>query len=72
MAAAGIPDEEALELVELLCFVAELCAAQHRVVSDALSHFVGVDYDATQLGDDAARLAGVVARALGCAELVGP
>jgi hypothetical protein len=36
----------------------------------ALGSFVGMGYDAADLADDAARLAGVVARALGCADMV--
>jgi hypothetical protein len=68
----GIPDDDALELVELLCFFAELCQAQDSVVSVALSQFLGVDHDPGELANDAARLAAVVARGLGCADMVAP
>ncbi len=69
-AIAGMADDEALELVELLCFVADLCEAHHDVVSVALSHFVGTGYDAGDLADDAARLGGALARAVGCADML--
>ena len=64
----GMADDEALELVELLCFVTELCAAEHDVVSVA-RHFVGMGYDAGDLRDDAARLGGALARAVGFADM---
>lgn len=71
ISAQGITDEDALELVELLAFIAELCRAQGSTVSVALSHFVG-GYEAGELAADAARLAEVVARALGCPDMVAP
>lgn len=63
-----IPEDDAAELVELLAFIAALCQNQRSAVSAALHAFMGTAYAASDLGADAARLAGVVARAVGLAE----
>jgi hypothetical protein len=63
--APALGDDDGIELVELLVFVTDFCRAEHDVVSAALSRFVGIGYDAGDLSDDAARLAGVVAGTIG-------
>lgn len=71
MTATGIADDVVVEAVELLWFVADLCEAQASAVSAALCQFVGIGYDAGDLREDSARLAGVMARAAGLADTSG-
>jgi hypothetical protein len=49
---------DAIELVELLGFVADLCASAPGPMNRALEGFVGPGYDALDLAQDAIRLAG--------------
>ena len=48
---------DAIELVELLGFVADLCASAPGPMNRALARFVGPGYDALDLRQDAIRLA---------------
>jgi len=65
MSAPRLGDDDALELVELLGFVADVCRVEHDIMSAALARFVGVGYDARRLAHDATRLARVVAATIG-------
>lgn len=49
---------DAIELVELLGFMADLCASAPGAMNRALAGFVGPGYDAVDLAQDAIRLAG--------------
>jgi hypothetical protein len=60
--------DDALELVELLSFVADLCESDTGSVDLALVHFVGTGYDAGDLRADVVRLADHLARVMGFAD----
>lgn len=49
---------DVIELVEMLGFVADLCASAPGPMNRALAGFVGPGYDAHDLAQDAIRLAG--------------
>ena len=49
---------DAIELVELLGFVADLCASAPGPMNRALAGFVGPGYDAKDLAQDVISLAG--------------
>jgi hypothetical protein len=60
---------EALEIIELLGFVADLCCDQDETLDKALYRFVGSSaYAARELRGDATSLADRLARALGFAD----
>jgi len=57
-ARGAVDPVDAVELVEMLGFIAEWCAERSEEVSDSLERFVGVGgYDADDLAADARRLA---------------
>lgn len=57
--------DDGVELVELLTVVAELCESFPVHVGDMLGSCLGAGYNAADLRDDAARLAGGLATAMG-------
>jgi hypothetical protein len=61
--------DDATELVELLTFVADLCASDASSVDQALGHFLGAGgYGSSDLRGDVIRLADLLANALGFAD----
>jgi len=66
---ATVPEEVLLGVVELLIFVAGLCADQHDPLNAAIYRFTtSSSYAAAELGADAADAADYLARALGFAD----
>ena len=62
----AVPEEELVEVVELLNFVAELCSCEAPLVSTALARFVAcASFDADELRIDALCHADFLARAMG-------
>ena len=59
---------DALEIVELLGFVADVAGADPVSIGTALRRCLGAGYDATDLQADATRLADGLARAMGFAD----
>jgi hypothetical protein len=58
--------DDAMELVELLTFIADICESSQDSIDCALGHFLGVGgYGTRELRGDVVRLADVVAKALG-------
>jgi hypothetical protein len=57
--------DDGIELVELLTMVAELCETFPVHMGDMLSSCLGAGYGATDLGEDAARIADELATAMG-------
>ena len=64
----ALPEEEILGVVELLGFITDLCNNQPRLMTCALSRFIGVHYDAADWRDDVITCADYLARALGFAD----
>jgi len=62
---ASVPEVEILGVVELLNFVAELCADQPEELNVALCRFTATYYPAHQLRAEAKEMADRLARALG-------
>jgi hypothetical protein len=60
--------DDGIELVELLTVAVELCDAFPVHMGDLLSSHLGAGYGAGDLRDDAARLAGALATAMGFAD----
>jgi hypothetical protein len=65
---ANIEDETLLSTVELLCFVADLCACEPEPLKEALCSFTTGHYLAEELGAEVRELADELARALGFAD----
>lgn len=61
-------DYDALETVELLSFVAELCQADAAAIDTAICRYLGDGYYARDLRVDAMELADRLAQALGFAD----
>jgi len=61
--------DDAIEIVELLSFVADVCESDPSSIDIALGRFLGVfGYEAADLRSDATRLADRLARSLGFAD----
>lgn len=60
--------DDGIELVELLTMVTELCDAFPTYMGDMLGSYLGAGYGAFDLREDAARLAGGLATAMGFAD----
>jgi hypothetical protein len=60
--------DDAVELVELLSVVAELCESFPLYVNDMLGSLLGAGYDAFDLRTDVARLADALAQSMGFAD----
>jgi len=60
-----MPGHDAVELVELLVLVADLCESHPSPVHQALTAFLGDGYGAGHLHSDVVRLADSLARAMG-------
>ena len=63
----SIPDEELVELVEMLTMVAELCRDEAKLVDEALRWFTGTPntYGVDALREDLVRWADHLAQAMG-------
>ncbi len=61
----GLRADDGVELVELLKIVTELCETFPVHMGDMLGSYLGVGYNAADLREDAARLAGGLATAMG-------
>jgi len=53
-------DDEAIEVVELLCLAMEMCKTADSFVSVALERVCGISTDTSELRRDAARLAAML------------
>jgi hypothetical protein len=63
---AAIPDEELVGVVELLGFLAELCADQHELLTAAYANLVGVGFvDAADPRVEIIDYADLLAQAMG-------
>lgn len=61
--------DDATEVVELLTFVADVCASDASSIDRVLGHFLGVGgYGSSDLRTDVVRLADLLANALGYAD----
>lgn len=65
---AEVPEETLVSVVELLGFVADLCAGQQETLNVALCRFTHSYYPSKELGAEAKELADVLAGALGFAD----
>ncbi|MDA8359161.1 MAG: hypothetical protein M0Z95_23310 [Actinomycetota bacterium] len=65
-----LPADDGIEIVELLCVVADLCDRYPNVMGDMLRDYLGtnVGYGAEGLRMDAARIADELALAMGFAD----
>ena len=65
-----LPADDGIEIVELLCLVADLCEHYPSVMADMLRDFLGtnVGYSTEGLRMDAARIADELALAMGFAD----
>ena len=65
----ALPEETVLGLIELLVFVADLCADQHEALNKAIYRFTASSsYAAGELNSDATDIADLLAQALGFAD----
>ena len=62
---APVPEETLVSTVELLCFIADLCADQQETMNVALCRFTHSYYPAKDLGTEAREVADGLARVLG-------
>ena len=60
--------DDGIELVELLCLVADLCDFCPTLMGDVLAYHLGAGYSAEDLRMDSARLADRLALAMGFAD----
>jgi hypothetical protein len=69
-APAQLPADDGIELVELLCMVADLCDRYPSLMGDMLRDYLGttVGYSTEGLRMDAARIADELALAMGFAD----
>ncbi|MGH9093066.1 MAG: hypothetical protein ACRDZR_17065 [Acidimicrobiales bacterium] len=65
---AHVPEDQLVSAVEMLCFVADLCASQQETLNVALCRFTHSYYPAKDLRAEAKELADDLARALGFAD----